>query len=81
MGARVVFLVEGLDGLGVIVMDFLGAFVDGFNGVRVGNREIPGDVVWRKRPDVAMVSTWTNHVGGVPGMSGVKMACSFISNS
>ena len=51
--ARVVFLVEGLRSLGVIAMDFPGAFVDGLNGVRVGDREISGEVAWPKRLDVA----------------------------
>ena len=44
-GVRVVFLVKGLRSLGVFIMDLPGAFVDGLNGVLVGDREVPGGVV------------------------------------
>ena len=52
-GVRIVFPVEGLRSLGVFAVYFSGAFVDWLNGVRVGNRDIFGGVVWRKRLDVA----------------------------
>ena len=44
-GVRVVFLVKGLRSLGVFIMDLPGAFVDGLNGVRVGNREVSEGVM------------------------------------
>ena len=41
-GARLASLAKGLRSSEVFTMDLPGAFVDGLNGFRVGNREVPG---------------------------------------
>ena len=41
----VVLPVKSMRSLGVFIMDLPGAFADGLNRVRVGNREVPGGAV------------------------------------